>query len=86
MELIIFSEEETQGTMEGVSQFIDKQLKIVKEKLPKKYAEAPFPPKITFLNKWCGKCEDIRQKFIPVSFFFSFWFSLFYFITQYINK
>jgi len=65
MELIIFSEEETQGTLEGVSSFIDKQLGIVKAKLPKKYAEAPFPPKITFLNKWRGKREDIRQKFLP---------------------
>jgi len=66
MDLIIFGEEETKGTAEGLIQFIDNQLNIIKQKLPKKYADAPFPPKITFRNKWSGKQEDIRQKFIPV--------------------
>jgi phospholipid-transporting ATPase len=65
MDLIIFGEEETKGTAEGLIQFIDNQLNIIKQKLPKKYADAPFPPKITFRNKWSGKQEDIRQKFIP---------------------
>jgi len=67
MDLIIFGEEETQGTSEGVSQYIDKQLSEIKQKLPKKYANAIFPPKITFKNKWYGKSEDVRKKFIPVS-------------------
>ncbi|OUM60692.1 hypothetical protein PIROE2DRAFT_13466 [Piromyces sp. E2] len=65
MDLIIFGEEETEESSKGVSQFIDKQLNEIKQKLPKKYAEAKFPPKITFKNKWNGKKEDIRQKFIP---------------------
>ncbi|ORX65446.1 aminophospholipid translocase [Anaeromyces robustus] len=65
MELIIFDDEVIKGTSQGVSEFIDSQLSTIKQKLPKKYAEAEFPPKITFRNKWIGKEEDIRQKFIP---------------------